>query len=50
MRPKERRETSEQGLFRSRRDQMIDLGHALARLTKAIELALPGREVGRGLQ
>ena len=30
MRPKERRETGEQDLFRSRLDQIIDLDHALA--------------------
>ena len=29
MRPRERRETNEQDLFRSRLDQMIDLNHAL---------------------
>ena len=29
MRPKERRETGEQNLFRSRLDQIIDMGHAL---------------------
>ena len=37
MRPKERRETGEQDLLRSRLDQIIDLGHALARLTRAID-------------
>jgi transposase, IS5 family len=37
MRPKERRETGEQDLFRSRLDQIIDLDHALVKLTKAIE-------------
>jgi hypothetical protein len=37
MRPKERRETGEQDLFRSRLDQIIDLDHGLARLAKAID-------------
>ena len=37
MRPKERRESGEQDLFRSRLDQIIDLNHALAKLARAIE-------------
>jgi len=37
MRPKERRETGEQDLFRARLDQIIDLEHALVRLAKAID-------------
>jgi IS5 family transposase len=37
MRPRERRETGKQDLFRSRLDQIIDLGHALARLARAID-------------
>jgi IS5 family transposase len=37
MRPKERRETGEQDLFRSRLDQIIDLDHALVKLAKAID-------------
>jgi len=37
MRPKERRETGEQDLFRSRLDQIIDLDHALAKLARAID-------------
>jgi hypothetical protein len=37
MRPKERRETGEQDLFRSRLEQIIDLEHALVRLAKAID-------------
>jgi hypothetical protein len=36
MRPKERRETGEQDLFRARLDQIIDLNHALAKLARAI--------------
>ena len=32
MRPRERRETSEQDLFRSRLDQIIDMKHALVRI------------------
>jgi len=37
MRPRERRETSEQDLFRSRLDQIIDLKHALVKLARAID-------------
>jgi IS5 family transposase len=37
VRPRERRETGEQDLFRSRLDQIIDLEHALARLARAID-------------
>jgi IS5 family transposase len=37
MRPRERRETGEQDLFRSRLDQIIDLRHALVKLSRAID-------------
>jgi IS5 family transposase len=37
MRPRERRETGKQDLFRSRLDQIIDLNHALAKLTRMID-------------
>jgi IS5 family transposase len=37
MRPKERRETGGQDLFRSRLDQIIDLDHALVKLARAID-------------
>jgi hypothetical protein len=37
MRPRERRETSEQDLFRSRLDQIIDVKHALVKLARAID-------------
>ena len=37
MRPKERRESGEQDLFRSRLDQLIDLDHALVKLAKTID-------------
>jgi IS5 family transposase len=37
MRPREKRETGEQDLFRSRLDQIIDLEHALARLARVID-------------
>ena len=37
MQPKERRETGEQDLFRSRLDQIIDLQHALVRLARSID-------------
>ena len=37
MRPRERRETGKQDLFRSRLDQIIDLNHALAKLARVID-------------
>ena len=37
MRPRERRETGKQDLFRSRLDQIIDLDHALAKLARTID-------------
>src|SRR5437588_2793248 len=37
MRPRERRDTSEQDLFRSRLDQIIDIKHALVKLARAID-------------
>ena len=37
MRPRERRETSEQDLFRSRLDQIIDMNHELVKLARAID-------------
>jgi transposase, IS5 family len=37
MRPKERRESGKQDLFRSRLDQIIDLDHALVKLANAID-------------
>jgi hypothetical protein len=37
MRPRERRETSEQDLFRSRLDQIIDMKHGLVKLARAID-------------
>ena len=37
MRPKERRETGEQDLFRARLDQIIDMDHALAKLARTID-------------
>jgi IS5 family transposase len=37
MRPRERRESGKQDLFRSRLDQIIDLNHALAKLARSID-------------
>lgn len=36
MRPRERRESGEQDLFRSRLDQVINMDHALAKLARTI--------------
>jgi IS5 family transposase len=37
MRPRERRETGEQDLFRSRLDQIIDMNHPLAKLARTVD-------------
>jgi hypothetical protein len=37
MRPRDRRETGEQDLFRSRLDQIIDMEHALVKLAQTID-------------
>ena len=37
MRPKERRETGQSDLLRARLDQIIDLGHPLAKLARTID-------------
>jgi len=37
MRPRERRDSGGQDLFRARLDQIIDLNHALAKLARAID-------------
>jgi hypothetical protein len=37
MRPRERRESGKQDLFRSRLDQILDMNHALAKLARAID-------------
>ena len=44
MRPRERRETGEQDLFRSRLDQIIDMNHPLAKLAWTVDWSfLEGR-------
>jgi IS5 family transposase len=45
MQPKERRETGEQDLFRSRLDQIIDLQHPLVRLARAIDYGRKNRKI-----
>ncbi len=37
MRPRERRESGEQDLFRSRLDQVINMNHALVKLARTID-------------
>jgi hypothetical protein len=44
MRPRERRETGEQDLFRSRLDQIIDMEHALAKLARTVDWGFLERE------
>src|SRR5215470_16695168 len=46
MRPRERRETSEQELFRSRLDQIIDMKHALVKLVQAIDWRFLEKRLG----
>jgi IS5 family transposase len=46
MRPKERRQTGEQDLFRSRLDQIIDVDHALVKLAKAIDWGFLAEKFG----
>ena len=37
MRPKERRDSGQNDLFQARLDQIVDLGHALAKLGQVID-------------
>jgi IS5 family transposase len=46
MKPRERRETGEQDLFRSRLDQIIDLRHALVKLAREVDWAFLERTFG----
>jgi IS5 family transposase len=46
MKPRERRETGEQDLFRSRLDQIIDMRHALAKLAREVDWAFLERTFG----
>src|SRR5258707_6659961 len=46
MQPRERRETGEQDLFRSRLDQIIDLKHPLAALGRTVGWGFLEREFG----
>ena len=45
-RPRERRETGEQDLFRSRLDQIINMKHELVRLAQAIDRVHVGGVAG----
>jgi hypothetical protein len=48
MRPRERRDSWQNDLFRARLDQIVDLDHPLAKLGRAIDLRFL-EEVRRGL-
>src|SRR5262249_5979826 len=50
MRPRERRETSEQDLFRSRLDQIMDMNHALVKLARTITRREPAPILSAGRQ
>jgi IS5 family transposase len=41
MRPKERRDSGQSDLFRARLDQIVDMGHPLARLAATINWHSP---------
>ena len=49
MKPRERRETGEQDLFRSRLDQIINMKHELVKLAEDGVMELHRGEVRRGL-
>ena len=49
MRPRERRETGEQDLFRSRLDQIIDMEHPLVKLARTVDWRFLEGAVRRGL-
>ena len=49
MRPRERRDSGQNDLFRARLDQIIDLDHPLAKLGRAIDWRLSRGAVRRGL-
>src|SRR5450631_365239 len=46
MRPRERRETGEQDLFRSRLDQIIDLKHPLVALARTVDRGFLESRIG----
>jgi IS5 family transposase len=50
MRPRERRETGEQDLFRSRLDQIIDMNHPLAKLARTVDWRFLERPMGTGVR
>src|SRR5258708_10333985 len=48
MRPRERRETGEQDLFRSRLDQIIDMNHPLVKLARTVDWRFLEGRFGEG--
>jgi IS5 family transposase len=50
MKPRERRETGEQDLFRSRLDQIIDLRHALVKLARQVDWGFLERTFGEAYE
>src|SRR5271165_1093921 len=49
MRPKERRDSGQNDLFRARLDQIVDMGHPLAKLAASIDWRFLKGAVRRGL-
>ena len=49
MRPKERRDSGQGDLLRSRLDAIIDQDHALVKLARTIDSVIPRAAVWRGL-
>jgi hypothetical protein len=50
MRPRERRDSGEQDLFRSRLDQIIDMKHALVTLARTVDWGFLEQGVRGGLR
>jgi hypothetical protein len=49
MRPKERRESGQNDLFRARLDQIVDMGHSLAKLARRSTGGFSRRNLGRSI-
>ena len=49
MRPKERKDSGDGDLFRSRLDQIVDLNHSLAKLSRLIDWNFLEEELGLSL-
>ena len=50
MGPKERRDSGQNDLFKARLDQIVDMGHPLARLASAIDWRFLEERFGRSIR